>query len=61
MTKKSKHKKCCENCDNLIAIGEGDHICYEMRKNDEEPCIMPISNYQPTDEYYMCGGSKWLN
>ena len=25
-------KKCCETCENLIAIGEGDHICLESRR-----------------------------
>ena len=60
MANKSKHEKCCENCDNLIAIGQGDHICYECA-NDDKPCIMPISDYHPTEDYYMCGGSKWVD
>lgn len=55
--KKKDH--CCEDCDNLIAIGEGDHICSEVERSDGTPCIMPISGYQPTDEYFMCGGKKF--
>lgn len=50
---KQKKKQCkgCEYCQNLIAIGEGDHICLE--------CGMPkmvICEYTPTDEYMSCGG-----
>ncbi len=49
----------CESCSNLIAIGEGDHICYEVKSADGTPAIMPISDYMPTDDYLKCGGSKW--
>lgn len=56
MSKKKKNiKKNCETCMNLIAIGSGDHICYEC---GEEP-IMPISEYEPTDEYMKCGGKAY--
>lgn len=50
---------CCENCDNLIAIGEGDHICYEVEDTDGNPCVVPIEGYKPSDEYFMCGGKKF--
>ena len=46
--------KCCENCFNCTAIGEGDHICTE----GEEP-HMVLSDYTMTDEYYWCGGKLW--
>ena len=46
--------KCCENCENLITIGEGDHICIEGTYPR-----MVLSYYVPTDEYYWCGGRKW--
>lgn len=48
--------KCCDNCDNLIALGEGGFICYEC---DEH--IIPISNYQPTDMYLKCEGRSFTN
>lgn len=54
-------KKCCETCGNLIAIGEGDHICYEVTADDGKPAIMPISDYEPTDEYFKCRGRKWTD
>lgn len=44
----------CECCENLIAIGEGDHICCEC----EEPVIV-ISNYAPTKEHLKCKGNKF--
>lgn len=54
-----KNNRICETCSNLIAIGEGDHICYEVKADDGTPAIMPISDYTPTDEYLKCGGEKW--
>lgn len=56
---KKKQNACCEYCDNLIAIGEGDHICLEVTSDKGEPAIMPISDYSPTDEYLKCGGKKF--
>lgn len=55
--KKSKNKenRCCETCSNLVAIGEGDHICLEC----DGQGIMPVSEYVPTDEYFWCRGDKW--
>ena len=52
--KNKKHKKCsgCEYCENLIPIGEGDHICLEC--GDES--VMVISEYIPTDDYLACKG-----
>lgn len=52
--------KQCENCDNLICIGEGDFICYEVCDDDGAPLIMPISDYEPTHEYLMCHGKCYL-
>lgn len=49
----------CELCDNLIAIGEGDHICLEVQRGDGVQAIMPISDYVPTDEYLKCNGEKF--
>ena len=42
----------CINCENCIPIGEGDHICTEL----DEP-ILVIEEYEPTDDYFACGGS----
>ena len=53
--RKRNQNKCCETCDNLVAIGEGDHICYECGAMP----IMPICEYQPTEDYFKCGGKRW--
>lgn len=44
----------CDTCINLIPIGEGDHICLEC---GDEP-ILILDNYEPTDDYYKCGGNE---
>lgn len=44
----------CLTCSNCIPIGEGDHICNECG----EP-KMVISDYAPTEEYMVCGGSQY--
>ena len=49
----------CETCENLVPIGEGDHLCYEVESDDGLPAIMPIVDYEPTDEYMKCGGKRW--
>ena len=54
-----KKNKCCETCENLIAIGEGDHICLEVAAKDGDPATVVISDYSPTDNYFLCGGKKW--
>lgn len=59
MQRRKKKNACCETCSNLIAIGEGDHICYEIEADDGTPAIMPISDYEPTEEYFKCRGRKY--
>lgn len=44
------NNKCCLNCANCVAIGEGDHICI----SDEEPVLI-IEEYVPNDNYLCCG------
>lgn len=44
----------CEECENFDAIGEGDHIC------DEDPTRMPVSEYQPTEDYFWCKGAHFI-
>ena len=56
---KRKKVASCETCDNCIAIGEGDHICYEVKSDDENPATIVISDYAPTREYLKCGGRKY--
>ena len=56
--KKNKNK-CCETCSNLTPIGEGDHICDAVNSDNGRPFIMPISEYQPTSEYFKCEGLKY--
>ena len=53
MKKKKNFQQCCETCANLLCVGEGDHIC------EEDPTKMPVSGYEPTDEYFWCGGKEW--
>lgn len=53
MAKVNNTEKCCENCGNLCPIGEGDYIC------DENPTLMVLSEYLPTDEYLWCEGHYW--
>lgn len=59
MKKKKKHceQGYCENCANLIPIGEGDHICDGY---DFGTPVMPISEYEWTDEYYKCRGEYYV-
>lgn len=54
MSKKRKNNQnaMCEYCENLIPIGEGDHICLECGSEPK----MVICEYCPTDEYMACGG-----
>lgn len=59
MANKKKKTASCETCDNCIAIGEGDHICHEVKSDDGSPAIMPISEYAPTNDYLKCGGKKY--
>lgn len=43
----------CETCENLIACGEGDHIC------DAGDGKVPIVDYEPTADYMWCCGNKY--
>ena len=49
----------CITCDNCIAIGEGDHICNEVKSDSGDPATMVISDYMPTKDYLKCGGKKY--
>lgn len=46
---------CCLTCANCIPVGEGDHVCFEA----SDTPILVIANYEPTDEYFACGGSEY--
>lgn len=46
----------CINCENCIPIGEGDHVCFEA---SEDP-ILVLDEYEPTDDYFACGGSSYV-
>lgn len=39
--------KRCEECDNCVPVGEGDHICDNNNK-------LVIEEYIPTDDYGFC-------
>lgn len=60
MAKKKRKAPTCETCDNCIAIGEGDHICYEVKSDDGNPAVVVISDYLPTKDYLKCGGKKYV-
>ncbi len=53
MRKRNRRNKqpICECCENLIPIGEGDHICGE----GDEPKLV-LDDYQPADDYGWGGG-----
>lgn len=60
MARNKRRHPACETCGNLVAIGEGDHICYEAKSDDGDPAIMPICEYAPTKDYLKCGGKKYV-
>ena len=39
--------KRCEECEECLAIGEGDHVCIDHE-------VMVIEEYEPTDNYLIC-------
>ena len=51
---RKRRRTMCEYCENLIAVGEGDHICCEC----DEPVVV-IGNYKPTRDYLKCNGHKY--
>ena len=48
----------CFNCDNVVPIGEGDHICYDYADGDPHAVIV-IREYVPTSDFIKCGGKRW--
>lgn len=48
-----KSKMRCEECEEFTPIGEGDHIC------GIDPHRMPVSDYQPTEDYFWCKGAHF--
>ena len=56
MSKRRKTKKeikCCHMCEYCLYIGEGDYMC------DTNTDIV-IEEWQPTEDYYSCGGKKFV-
>lgn len=53
--KRRQESPLCENCQNFDPIGEGDHIC------DQEPTKMPVSEYEPTEDYLWCQGKHFIS
>lgn len=43
----------CFDCDNCQYIGEGDHIC-------DVHHVGVICEWEPTDEFYHCGGKDFV-
>lgn len=43
----------CETCENLIACGEGDHVC------DAGVGKVVTVNYEPSDDYMWCCGKHY--
>lgn len=41
----------CLFCSHFLPIGEGDHIC------DLEEPVLVMEDYEPTDDYFICGGA----
>ena len=44
----------CERCEEFTPIGEGDHIC------GADPHRMPVSDYMPTEDYFWCKGTHFV-
>lgn len=62
MTRKRPYRKSrdkqlmvCENCGNCTYTGEGDYVCMA----DHRCPIWVKEDWQPTSEYFFCGGEKW--
>lgn len=54
--KRSKKKSIaimCENCENFVPIGEGDHICTAGAP------IIVVDEYAPTEDYFWCEGKEF--
>ncbi len=43
----------CDECENFIACGEGDHICMAGNKK------VPVMGYEPAKDYLWCNGTKF--
>ena len=53
--KKNKTNKIlCENCENFVPIGEGDHVC-----TAGVPVIV-VEEYAPSEDYFWCHGTEFL-
>lgn len=48
-----KFQPICEDCENFVACGEGDHICIAGDKK------APVMDYEQTEDYLWCRGVKF--
>lgn len=53
-----KGKNNCNNCKNLKPICEGDYKC-EILSVSENELVIPILDWEKTDEYFKCNGDNW--
>ena len=51
----NEHIKSCLSCEELVPIGEGDHICLCR----EEPALV-LENYEPTENFFFCNGEDYI-
>ena len=49
---KVKEEKCCHNCTHCLYVGEGDSVC-------DEDYTLVLDDWEPTDDYYNCGGKNF--
>jgi len=52
--KKRDENICCLTCENLLPIGEGDHLCDAA----DAPTLV-LADYEPTEDFFWCGSSEY--
>lgn len=48
-------ERTCHGCTNFVPIGGGDHLCIA----ETEPKVI-VEDYVTTEEFYWCGGDKFI-
>lgn len=49
-------ERACTNCGEACAIGEGAFVCSAYNR---VPVVIVMDEYQPTEEFFKCGGKRW--
>lgn len=54
-----RNGRTCETCGNLIACGEGDHLCGVCKDKTGTHPAMVIEGYSPAEDYMICEGEMY--